>query len=228
MPIQNRLLIIVVCMIITSPHYLRAQDKMPVKFGKVTPDDFKVTADGLDSSADVVVVADFGNSSFDGNAKGWFDLMFRRQTRMRILKRTGFNAATIRILLYVDGSSAEKISGLKASTYNVEDGKVIETKLDSKSIFTDKLDKHHVIEKFTFPALKEGAILEYSYTKTSPFMFNLQPWEFQGEYPCRWSEYQVDMPNFLIYRTLQEGVLPFKVNSTENRMATFSVTLPGG
>ena len=99
MSIQNRLFSVVVCMAMTIPHYLRAQDKMPVKFGKVMPDDFKVTADGLDSAADVVVVADFGNSSFDGNAKGWFDLMFRRQRRIRILKRTGFDAATIRILL---------------------------------------------------------------------------------------------------------------------------------
>ncbi len=48
---------------------------MPVKFGKVTPDDFKVTAAALDSSAaDVVVVADFGTSSYEGNTKGWFDL----------------------------------------------------------------------------------------------------------------------------------------------------------
>ena len=131
-----------------------------------------------------MVIADFGTSSFEGNMNGGFDLTFKRSTRIRILKRTGFDAATIRIPIYIGTTSAEKIVGLKASTYTLEDGKVVETKLDSKSIFTDKLSKHWVEEKFTFPALKEGAILEYAYTEISPFLFNLQPWEFQASIPA--------------------------------------------
>lgn len=228
MNLQNRLSAIVACFVLTLPLSLFAQDKIPVKFGKITPDDFKVTAGALDTSAAVVIVADFGNTSFDGNPRGWFDLNFRRSTRMRILKRTGFDAATIKIPIYVSGSVSEKIIGLKASTYTLEDGKVVETKLESKSIFIDKLDKHHLAEKFTFPALKEGAILEYTYTMNSPFTDNLQPWEFQGAYPCLWSEYQVDMPNFFKYAILAQGFLPFKVNSTESHMANFRVTYPGG
>jgi hypothetical protein len=76
---------------------LRAQDKMPIKFGKITPDDFKVTGAKLDSAAEALVIADFGISSFEGNAKGWFDLTFKHSKRIRILKRTGFEAATIKI-----------------------------------------------------------------------------------------------------------------------------------
>jgi hypothetical protein len=228
MTIQNRLFPIVACVAMTFPLLLRAQDKLPVKFGKVTPDDFKVTAAGLDSSADVVVVADLGTSSFQGNSRGWFDIEFHHSRRMRILKRAGFDAATIQIPLYVDGTVMEKISGLKASTYTLEDGKVVETKLDSKSIFTDKISKHWTTEKFTFPALKEGAILEYSYTMLSPFMENLQPWEFQGGYPRLWSEYQVDIPNFFKYAILSQGFLPFSVNSSESHVANFNYTVPGG
>jgi len=228
MTIQNRFIRVLVCVAATCPLQLRAQDKIPVKFGKVAPDDFKVTAAGLDSSADVIVVADFGTTSFEGDSRGWFDLEFHHSKRMRILKRTGFDAATIKILLYVDGNVTEKISGLKASTYTLEDGKVVETKLDSKSIFTDKISKHLTMEKFTFPALKEGAILEYSFTMSSPFTSNLQPWEFQGGYPCLWSEYQVDIPNFFKYAILAQGFLPYKVSKTESRMANFSYTVPGG
>jgi hypothetical protein len=228
MTIQNRLFPIVACVAMTFPLLLRAQDKLPVKFGKVTPDDFKVTAAGLDSSADAMVLADFGTSTFDGNSRGGFDLTFKRSTRLRILKRTGFDAATIKIPIYIGTQNSERIVGLKASTYTLEDGKVVETKLDSKSIFTDKLNKHWVEQKFTFPALKEGAILEYSYTEVSPFLFNLQPWEFQGAYPCLWSEYQVEMPNFFRYVTLTQGYLPFKVNSKDSRVQNFHLTDPGG
>lgn len=228
MTIQNRFLAVVGLVAMTCPLFLRAQDKLPVKFGKITPDDFKVTAAATDTSAEALVIADFGVSTFEGNSRGSFDLTFKRSTRLRILKRTGFDAATIRIPVFIGTSESEKIAGLKASTYTLEDGKVVETKLDSKSIYTDKISKHWIEEKFTFPALKEGAILEYSYTEVSPFLFNLQPWEFQGKYPCLWSEYQVEMPNFLKYVTLAQGYLPFKVNSHDNRVMTFHVTDPGG
>jgi hypothetical protein len=228
MTIQNYFFPALLGFALASPAVVRAQDKIPVKFGKVTPQDFTVTGAGLDSAADAVVVADFGTSTFDGNSKGWFDLEFHRSRRMRILKRTGFDAATVKIPLYVGGTNAEKITSLKASTYTLEDGKVVETKLDSKSVFTDKISKHWIEEKFTFPALKEGAILEYSYTQSSPFLTNLQPWAFQGAYPCLWSEYQVDMPDFFKYVTLSQGFLTFKVNSSDSRQVAFNITDPGG
>jgi Domain of Unknown Function with PDB structure (DUF3857)/Domain of Unknown Function with PDB structure (DUF3858)/Transglutaminase-like superfamily len=228
MTIKSRLFPVLALLAMTFPPQLRAQDKLPVKFGKVTPDDFKVTAAELDTGADVVVVADYGTSTFDGNASGWFNLVFHHSKRIRILKRTGFNAATIEIPLYIKGAEIEKITSLKASTYTLEDGKVVETKLDSKSIFTDKLSTHWNLQKFTFPALKEGAILEYSYTVNSPFMEDLQPWEFQGEYPCLWSEYQVDIPEFFKYNMIGQGNLHFKVNTNESRPASFRITVPGG
>jgi len=229
MTIQNYSCFIACCiaLILASPG-IHAQDKMPVKFGKVTAQDFTVTAGSLDSAADAIVVADFGTSEFVGNTKGWFTLEFRHTKRIRVLKRAGFDAANITIPLFIAGNDVEKVEGLHASTYTLENGKVMETKLDSKSIFTDKISKSWIEEKFTFPALKEGAILEYSYTQTSPFLHNLQPWEFQGEYPCLWSEYQVDMPDFFKYVTLSQGYLPFKVNTRDSRQVNFHMTEPGG
>jgi hypothetical protein len=230
MSIQSRPYLLVLGIVFTGLTTARAQDKIPVKFGKVTPQDFTVTAAGLDSSADAVVVADFGSSEFLGDPRGWFTLEFKHSKRIRILKRNGFEAATVKIPLYVasTNSQSEKVMGLRAVTYNLEDGKVVETKLESNSIFTDKISKNVVVEKFTFPALKEGSILEYTYTQASPFLFNLQPWEFQSEYPCLWSEYQVDLPNFFEYVTLAQGFLPFQLHTTNSRQVTFNMTDPGG
>ena len=204
-----------------------AQDKIPVKFGKLTPQDFNVRAGGPDSAADAVVVADFGTSEFEGNPKGWFTLVFRRSVRIKIINRKGFDAATVTIPLYVNGTDAEKLVTLKASTYNLEDGKVVETRLDDKSVFSNQENKYRINKKFTFPALKEGSILEYSYTQESPFIFNLQPWAFQGDYPCLWSEYQVDMPRFFQYVTLTQGFLSYHINKSDSRTITFHMTSPG-
>lgn len=212
----------------TSPAQDKKQDKLPVKFGKVTPEDFNITLTGPDSTAGAVVIADYGISSFEGNPHGWFTLAFKHSRRIKILRRSGFEAATVTIPLYLAGNETEKVEGLRASTYNLENGKVIETKLDDRSIFTDRISKNWINKKFTFPALKEGAIVELTYTQTSPFLFQLQPWEFQGEYPCLWSEYQVDIPNFFQYATIGQGFLPFSINTSDRRQVTFHMTDPGG
>lgn len=223
----NRLIVAVLCFILTKTAAL-AQDKMPVKFGKVTPQDFAVTANALDSAPAAIVIADFGTSTFEGNNQGWFSLIFRHSCRIKILKKEALEAATIEIPLYLSGREAEKIEGLRAATYNLEDGKVVETKLDDKSVFTTTLDKNHTIKKFSLPGVKEGSIIEYTYTQTSPFLFNLQPWAFQREYPCLWSEYQVDLPNFFQYVILGHGFVPFSINTTDSRNVTFRLSIPGG
>jgi Domain of Unknown Function with PDB structure (DUF3857)/Transglutaminase-like superfamily len=229
MTIQNYSCFIVcsIALILMSPG-IHAQDKMPVKFGKVTPADFAVTAGSLDSAADAVILADFGTSTFVGNRQASFSIEFHHSKRIRILTKKGFDAGTVTIPLYTNDKDFEKVQSLRASTYTLEDGKVVETKLDSKNIFDNRVSKHWIEEKFSFPALKEGAILEYSYTEVIPFVFDLQPWAFQSEYPCLWSEYQADIPNFYKYVTLSQGYLPFKVNTSDSRSQSFSVTIPGG
>lgn len=205
-----------------------AQDKSPVRFGKIAPADFDFSNRKFDSGANAVVIADIGSSEFVGNTKGWFSLEFKHYKRIKILNKNGFDAANIEIPLYVAGTNEEKLEGLKAITYNLENGKVVETRLEDKSIFTDNMSKHWKQKKFTFPALKEGSIIEFSYTQTSDFLFNLQPWQFQGEYPCLWSEYQVGMPDFFQYVTLSQGFVPYDLNTSSSRNVSFHITFPGG
>jgi len=207
---------------------VRAQEKTPVKFGKVSPADFDLSAYKFDSSANAVVIADVGRSEFVGNTKGWFSLEFRHYKRIKILNRNGFDAATVAIPLYTSGMDIEKVNGLKAVTYNLENGKVVETKLDDNSVFTDKTNKHWSEKKFTFPAIKEGSILELSYIQSSDFFAHLQPWTFQGMYPCLWSEYEADIPNFFEYVTLTQGYLPYSFKNSSSRPVNFRITLPGG
>ena len=199
---------------------------MPVKFGRINPEDFNVTVTGPDSAAGAVVIADFGTSTFEPNNAGWFNLVFKRSRRIKIVKQQAFDVATVTIPLYTSGNESEKVLSLHASTYTLENGKVVETRLDDKSIFTDHLSKHWVQEKFTLPALREGAIIEYTYTQSSPFIFNLQPWSFQGSYPCLWSEYQVDMPRFFQYVTMGHGYSNYNINTTVDRTVPFRLTFP--
>lgn len=204
------------------------QEKSPVKFGKISATDFDLSKYNFDTSVSAVVISDIGSSSFEGNRKGWFSLIFKHQLRMKILKKSAFEAATITIPLYSNGGDEEIISSLQAITYNLENGNVVKSELDEKAIFKDKLSKNVVEKKFTFPAVKEGSIIEYSYTIHSDFLFNLQPWTFQGEYPRLWSEYNVSIPEFFNYVTLSQGYLSYNLKTQNSTYNSFAVIIPGG
>jgi len=206
---------------------LKAQDKSPIKFGKIAPEDFTIKQ-VYDTGASAVVIADIGNSVFEGNAKAWFSLVYKRTTRIKILNKKGFDAAKVEISLYSNGTGGEeKLDDLKAYTYNLENGKVVETKLDGASVFKDKMNKNWVVKKFTLPAVKEGSIIEYTYTIKSDFIENLQHWYFQSSYPCLWSEYEVGIPEFFNYVTIGQGYLQPEVK-TGSYNSTFRISIPGG
>ena len=197
------------------------QDKSPVKFGKISAEDFKKVY-SIDSSASAVIIAEIGSSEVTSNLKGWFSIQFKHFKRVHILSKSAFDLANVGIPLYFEGDNEEELRNLKAHTYNLENGKITVTKVDVKSsVYRSHLSKNHVVEKFTFPAIKEGSIIEYEYTVTSDFIFNLQPWEFQSDYPGLWSEYQVSIPEFFYYVFLQQG----NINKiVKTRQESFRVT----
>lgn len=209
-----------------TQNYLIAQDKLNIKFGKITPADFDLSKNKFDTGAAAVVIADIGSSAFDGNNDGWFSLNYKRHTRIKIINKNGLDAANVEIPLYFSGQREEKVQNIKAVTYTLEGGKVTETELDKKSIFKDKYDKNYVNVKFTLPGVKEGCIIEYTYNVISDFLQNLQPWEFQGDYPVLWSQYEVKIPEFFNYVFLSQGYFPLE-HSVETRREAYNISETG-
>jgi hypothetical protein len=52
----------------------RAQDRSPVKFGKISAQTLKQSFYSIDSNASAVIIADIGSSEITGNLKGWVSL----------------------------------------------------------------------------------------------------------------------------------------------------------
>lgn len=218
-------LLILLCLFVSTA---QAQDKVQVKFGSVKAEDFKKVY-SIDSSAGAVIIADVGDTRIVGNTKGWFSWEFVHFKRIHILNKSAFDVSNVTIPLYSNGDDEEELVKLKAYTYNLENGKVVETKLDSKKgVFKDKLDRNRVLRKFTFPDVKEGSIIEYEYIVKSDFLFNLQPWTFQGSYPRLWSEYNVRIPRFISYVTLMQGYLAPHIRESKDGTDYFSISASNG
>lgn len=199
------------------------QQAPSVKYGKLTPADLQKQVYSIDSSAKAVVIFESGSTEVEGNSKGWFSLVYKEYKRIHILKKSGYGLADIEIPLYTSGSDEEELESLKAVTYNLEGGRVVETKLEKSNVFKEKRTRNLTIKKFTLPNVKEGSIIEYEYKVKSDFLHNVQPWSFQGSEPRLWSEYHLSVPQFLNFVFLSQGYLPFTIRDKKDRTANFSV-----
>ncbi|GAB2958061.1 hypothetical protein GCM10027048_26140 [Hymenobacter coalescens] len=185
----------------------------PVKFGKVDASSFDPKQYPSAADAPAVVLCDYGTSRVEGAQDG-FQVVFDRVTRILVLTKAGYEQATVQIPLYHREGNEEKLSNLRACTYNLVGGKLEKQALDPKdpkAVFREKLDEHLNLRKFTLPGVREGSIIEYAYTIKSDFVFNLQDWSFQRDIPVEWSEYRAVLPSFYQYKQIPHGFWPYAV-----------------
>ncbi|HET6254825.1 MAG TPA: DUF3857 domain-containing protein [Puia sp.] len=191
-----------------------AQDKNVRELSPVSMADFTQNSTSFSDSNNAIILADIGQIRFTGNEHGWFSYVFQRHRRVKILNKKAFDElATVRVELYHPSDDPQKLEKVTASTYNLENGQVTEVKLEKKDIYTDRMRGDWTEMRFTLPAVKEGSIIDYSYTVTSPYVEFLPTWQFQSErYPCLWSEMMVDIPQALFYTVVKQGVHRYAVD----------------
>lgn len=115
----------------------------------------------------------------------------------------------VEIPLYEGNGERESVSGLKAVTYNLENDKVVTSKVEKDAKFKSKEQKNQVIQKFTFPNVKDGSIIEYQYQVNSPFLQLLDKTYLEFDIPVIYEEYIFDFPKFFGYNyNFQGGLMP--------------------
>ncbi len=211
-------------LILFSIPAISVAQKPPVKFGEISVEELKMTKYDRDSSASAVILADYGESIIQYNQNEGFQLKFERLKRIKILTKDGLDYANFSIPLYHDGNNSEKVSGLKAVTYNFENGKIVETKAKNDAIFKEKSDSNLDLTKVTLPNVREGSIVEISYTILSDFLFNFQDWEFQSDIPTVMSEYRARIPEYFSYDKFMQGYIRLSINEESKSPASISIT----
>lgn len=213
---------VILCTLLLSFNLLA--QKAPIKFGKISDDELKMTEYDGDKSAAAVVLVDYGESVITYNQTNGFLIEFERIRRIKILNTGGYNWANFEIPLYSKSGDEEKLVGLKAVTVNLEGNKAIETKLGKDGIFEEETSENWRRVKITLPNVREGSVIDITYKVTSPYLFNFQDWEFQTTIPVVWSEYIARIPEYFDYQKYSQGYIPFKLNeqSTVRRTITLN------
>lgn len=103
--------------------------------------------------------------------------------------------------------SRETLNSIKAYVYNLEDGKIAETKVDKSSKFKSKENKYYMINKFAFPNIKNGSVIEFQYEITSPFSYEIPLTYIETDTPSEYTEYVFESPVNMSYNIDFRGSL---------------------
>ncbi len=219
--------LIVILLIAITPSVF--SQKAPIKFGKIDEKDLNMTVYDKDSSASAVILCDFGDTYMEySTTKGSFEMIYLKHLRVKIFKADADVVSTfanIEIpIRRIDGQNQDVITDLKAASYQLENGKVKDTKMDKSNVFETKQYDKFFIKKFTIPEVKDGVILEYTYRITSDFYFYPRTWYFQGSYPTILSEYRFAYPEYFYYAFNQEGYNRLTTNEKTGTSQTVNIT----
>lgn len=200
---------------------LQAQYRIP-KFGDVDTASLSMKWYEWDTNSAALILFDNGDFSFYMNESNSFQNVFVKHCRIKIFNSSAFHLANQEIKLQKAGSHRETISDIRAATYNLVNGKIIVTNVDSSNIFIDD-SKYLETQKIAFPEVREGSIIEFTYKITSDFYLNLKGWVFQYPYPVIWSQFSYSIPEDLNFRRITRGNLPYDVNLYEHSSRIFTL-----
>ncbi len=182
----------IILILFVSPLLLFAQKKPnKIKMGKISQAEWDMKEVSFEKEAAAVVIFDKAYTEFDFN-RGTRKLEYyiKRHVRIKVLNKDGYYKANVSIPYFIDNGIKESITGLKGMTHNIENGKVVSTKLKNDDIYTENGGNGMKYRKFALPKVKEGSIIEYEYQFNSNYISNLSTWYFQSDIPTLLSEWR--------------------------------------
>ena len=194
-------------LLLQHPFSVISQPK--VKVGKMTAKELAVTCP-FDSSAGAFYILDYGVTSIASD----YNVVLRHTVRLKILDKSEFERANISLTHH----PSSPIGKFKGFTYNLEGGKVEIKEVKKENIFKEKVNDSRANFKVTFPGVREGSVIEYSYEARYGNYNSLNTWAFQTSIPVLKSEYHVIIPQYLDYQRLMTGYIGLDVANvyTEN------------
>lgn len=183
------------------------------KAGQVTFGELGMKTYAKDSTANAVVLNEFGETWIDNNEP--HNLLHYYHVKIKILNSKGFDKANFEVPLYRDGNNRERVTKIEASTFNLESNRITESKLDSKKVFTENKSKYLDLVKFTLPNIQEGSVVEVRYYVESPFRFTFKSWAFQSDIPKVQTEYWARIPANYHYNITLRGFYKLDKNESE-------------
>lgn len=175
-----------IIILLLIPLNIYAQKEKSNKLGQVSVNELKMNTYKNDSLADALVLYEHANVYLD--EKNEYKFRTDYYFKIKLFNKNAFHLANIEIPLYKD----EYVKEINAIAYNLKGENISKTFLNEKNIYKTQENEYWNKTSFAIPNIKEGTIIEYTYSVISPYS-RLDDWYFQSEIPKLESKYDATL-----------------------------------
>lgn len=182
-----------------------------MQLGKVIMDELQQKFHPKDTSAAGAVLFSKGKTTFRFDRdKESFRAVHEFVIKIKIYKKEGLDLANYEIPYYVGYKDLqpETLKVEDAATYNIADGKIKRTKVNSGAVFQEKVNESWKTAIVVFPDARIGSVIEFKYTIQSENIHAFPTFRFQRPIPVDQVEYVTEIPVSYQYKVLTNGLFP--------------------
>ena len=179
-----------------------------MKWGKPTQQELSMTTYEADPDADAVKLYQKVDVNYD-IVNGGFKVFYRVKCRIKVLKPEGKEYGDVSIVFWNNEKNhhyKETVPSVKGTSYNMENGTVTKSKLESSMIHEIRLDKEQKQIKFSMPQVRVGTVIEYEFRIESEIYYDLRDWYAQSNIPVLYTEYDVSIPDWFDFSIEETGM----------------------
>ena len=195
-----------------------------LKWGKPTDAELNMTTYAPDPDAEAVVLCSQTELRYDLSS-GSFKLNSFIKKRIKILKEEGKDHANGGISYIYNGhrsGQCEILAKLKATAFNMVDGKLVKTKMENDMVNHEDVTKTLRLTKFTVPQVTVGTVIEVEYEIDSDYFYNIDDWQAQEDIPVMYTSFDVTVPEYFSFHIDERGSYPL-----ERKIETTNMTISG-
>jgi hypothetical protein len=174
------------------------------KLGKVSVAELEQKKHPIDTSAVAAILFNKARTFFTYDATNGFSINTENSFRIKIYKKEGLKWANYKVPFRVgyEKSNNDMLEFSDCVTYNLENGKIIKTKLNSEGNFKTSINKYWKEAAIAMPNVKVGSIVEFKYVLKSENIVEFPGFDFQKDIFVNYSEYITQIPGFFVYKAI--------------------------
>ncbi|MTH16898.1 DUF3857 domain-containing protein [Flavobacterium sp. LC2016-01] len=185
------------------------------ELGKVTIAELQEKSNPKDTAAPAAILFKKGRTFFTYTNDKGFSANHVYEFKIKIYKKEGLKWADQKVRFFIgyENLNEDRLEFSNALTYNLENGAIVKTKLDNQGSFQKKVNKFWKEKMITLPNVKVGSVIEYKYVLKSENLLKLPDFEFQYDVPVNYFEYNTEIPEYYIYKSISVGNYPIETDA---------------
>jgi hypothetical protein len=199
------------------------------KLGKVSVAELEQKRHPIDTTAVAAILFNKARTFFTYDATNGFSINTENTFKIKIYKKEGLKWANYKVPFRVgyEKGNNDMLEFSDCMTYNLENGKIVKTKLNSEGNFKTSINKYWKEAAITMPNVKVGSIVEFKYVLKSENIVEFPGFDFQKDIFVNYSEYITQIPGFFVYKAIAKRSSELIFDSKVER-GSLSYTLKDG